>query len=78
MKISVPSLSRPETQAAHLLGTTRALLPALPHTTQYNHLYRPTQRRATLAERGQANGDTYCVSQDAVSTSEAVETKGSG
>ena len=40
------------------------------------NLCRPIQRRAALAERGQAKGDTYWdTSQDVVSIKEAVETK---
>ena len=68
-----------EKQAAHLLGIPLQDPFFLPHchTTQYNHLYRPIQRRATLAERGQAKGDAYGdTSQDVVSLTEAVEAKG--
>lgn len=68
-----------KTRQAHLLGIPLQNPFFLPHchTTRYNHLYRPIQRKATLAERGQAKGDAYRdTSQDTVSINEAVETKG--
>lgn len=58
---------KPTSWAQHHRSSSACLLPPPLPTSQYNHLYRSTQRRATLAERGQANG---C-------TTEAVETKGS-